>query len=76
MAFIGRFSSDCRVRMSLVSIACSTYSRCDIARPSTTSTRSSKTGLSLRFSRTHTANSMIKALAMKGMRQPHAMTSS
>ncbi len=61
--------------MSLVSVASLTTSSRESALPSTTSLRSSKTGLSLRLNRTHRAKSMMTALPMNGMRHPHSMTS-
>ena len=64
------------VRMSLVSVASFTTSSRERALPSTTSSRSSKTGVSLRLKRTQMANSMMTALAMNGMRQAQSMTSS
>ena len=75
IALIGLRCSDSSVRMSLVSVASLTTSSRERALPSTTSERSSKTGLSFRLNRTHRANSMITALPMKGMRQPHSITS-
>lgn len=62
--------------MSLVSVASFTTSSRESALPSTTSSRSSKTGVSLRLKRTQIAKSMMTALAMKGMRHAQAMTSS
>ena len=44
------------------------------ASPSTTSTRPSKTGDSFRLRRSQTANSMISAEPMNGIRQPHSTT--